>query len=422
VLPTLQLNTQPVGSSFFPAALDRGVTLLEPFGGLGAGLEMALRSGLPVKRYLYCDSRDSARAIAAHRAHNLAALFPALLPPQALEGAFSLPQDVRLIKTEHLVSAGAAQQDSQWLVVGGWPCQDFSNAGKRRGLQGERASLLSELTRLVGTLQQLQPKLPPAYIIENVAFQLSCRPHLAADFEQVCGVLHAPVVLDAAAFGSLAHRVRNWWTNLCAPRLLVAAAQQVKRPAGRGVHLALGPGRHAQPVKNADQPPRWPCDAPGRPRQAWPTLMAHPFSYAFRPGEPGSVWDDQQQRWDQPSAEEREVALGYEPGSTAAPGASERDRCSALGECMDANCLQGLMAIARAWWRRDAPQPAGASALQPQVSQAGSGGGAAQLALAAAAAELEESPLAPDAAGTDIWLDANALSALQQGEIGRAHV
>jgi hypothetical protein len=52
------------------------------------------------------------------------------------EGAFSLPQDIRLLTTQHLVEAGAREQQHPWLIVAGWPCQDLSMAGKAAGLRG----------------------------------------------------------------------------------------------------------------------------------------------------------------------------------------------------------------------------------------------------------------------------------------------
>lgn len=66
-------------------------------------------------------------------------------------------------------------------------------------------------------------------------------------------------------------------------------AAQVERPANRTVSIALGPGRYSQQVKSADRPPRYCCNKPGEPMTAWPTFMAHPSSYAFRLGQPGSV-------------------------------------------------------------------------------------------------------------------------------------
>lgn len=139
-----------------------------------------------------------------------------------------------------------------------------------------RSSLLHELVRVVGTLQQLQPDLPPAYLIENVAFQTQKDSKIAVtDYQTVCDMIGYPVVLDAAQFGSLAHRVRNWWTNMCTQAELMAAVSHVQRPSGRTVSLALAPGRQAQPVRSADRLPRYLCNLPGHPMQAWPTLVAH---------------------------------------------------------------------------------------------------------------------------------------------------
>ena len=65
--------------------------------------------------------------------------------------------------------------------------------------------------------------------------------------------------------------------------------------------------------------------------EAWPTLVAHPQSYAFQPGEPGSVINADG-TCDQPTADERERAMGYPQGSTAAPSVTKQERRRALGE------------------------------------------------------------------------------------------
>src|SRR5262249_59255656 len=49
-----------------------------------------------------------------------------------------------------------------WLV-GGFPCQDLSSAGKGAGLDGARSGLWREFARLVGELR------PSLAIVENVA-------------------------------------------------------------------------------------------------------------------------------------------------------------------------------------------------------------------------------------------------------------
>ncbi|KAF6251272.1 hypothetical protein COO60DRAFT_655092 [Scenedesmus sp. NREL 46B-D3] len=84
-------------------------------------------------------------------------------------------------------------------------------------------------------------------------------------------------------------------------------AARVVRPANRTVSIALGPGRHPQEVKAADRFPRCCCNKPGEPMTAWPTFMPHQNSYAFRPGQSGSVITSAGE-YDQPTATEREFA------------------------------------------------------------------------------------------------------------------
>jgi DNA (cytosine-5)-methyltransferase 1 len=55
------------------------------------------------------------------------------------------------------------------LLVGGSPCQDFSIAGKRAGLEGRRSGLFREY------LRALEEKKPPCFIWENVKGVMSSR-------------------------------------------------------------------------------------------------------------------------------------------------------------------------------------------------------------------------------------------------------
>lgn len=49
------------------------------------------------------------------------------------------------------------------MLCGGFPCQDISNAGKRKGIEGERSGLWSEYARAIGELR------PRYVVVENVA-------------------------------------------------------------------------------------------------------------------------------------------------------------------------------------------------------------------------------------------------------------
>jgi len=132
VQPTL------VGASFFLAAEGRPIVVVDLFGGIGVGLEMALRSGLHIKRYYHVDLDGVTRQIMQHRLSVLQQQYPDQLPVSALQGVWDLPQDVHAISEGDLRPVGAGRGE-QWLVVAGWPCQDLSRAGKQAGLAGLRS-------------------------------------------------------------------------------------------------------------------------------------------------------------------------------------------------------------------------------------------------------------------------------------------
>lgn len=59
------------------------------------------------------------------------------------------------------------KHEGDWIVTGGFPCQDLSVAGKGAGINGNRSGLWFEMLR---TIRQLQPKF---VIVENVPVLLS---------------------------------------------------------------------------------------------------------------------------------------------------------------------------------------------------------------------------------------------------------
>lgn len=92
------------------------------------------------------------------------------------------------------------------LLTGGSPCQDFSIAGKRRGLEGSRSSLAWEFIRC------LRSKKPRYFIWENVKGVLSSNE--GKDFECLCeefcksGYAIDFEVLNAKNFGVPQNRER----------------------------------------------------------------------------------------------------------------------------------------------------------------------------------------------------------------------
>lgn len=73
--------------------------------------------------------------------------------------------DVKGVTGEQLQSAGFIPE--RGIITGGFPCQDLSIAGLRKGLAGERSGLFHEIIRLTDELQ------PQFIILENVAGLLS---------------------------------------------------------------------------------------------------------------------------------------------------------------------------------------------------------------------------------------------------------
>jgi hypothetical protein len=54
------------------------------------------------------------------------------------------------------------------VLVGGWPCQDLSQAGRTAGLDGDQSGLVSHIFRLIDASRDK----PNTVILENVAFSL----------------------------------------------------------------------------------------------------------------------------------------------------------------------------------------------------------------------------------------------------------
>jgi hypothetical protein len=360
ICPTAALCTQPVGAAVMAAGAGRGIVLLEPFGGLCAGLEACLRMGIRVRRYLYADTAQPAREVAHQRLQQLRARYPNLLPASAISGSLTaLPQDITAISSQHLLAAGAAA-DQQWLVIAGWPCQDMSAAGRQQGLAGARSGTFFSLLNILGSLQQLQPSKPPGFLLENAAFDHQWKAPsavLTSDMATIHSSLGPHIVCDAAQFGSYAHRLRAYWTNLASPEQLRAAVAGVQRAPGRLVAHILDYPRVPQVVRRADQAtpsyPMYPVNHVGQPAAALPTLVATRGSYAFRDQGPGMVFDpavrnssDRSGALQEPNPDERERAMGYATGTTAAPGVTAAQRHTLTGNAFDMHALEGLLSIA----------------------------------------------------------------------------
>ena len=92
------------------------------------------------------------------------------------------------------------------LICGGFPCQDLSVAGKRKGMDGERSGLWYEFARIIAELK------PPWVVIENVPGLLSS--NKGNDFAIIlrwlgeCGYYASWRILDSQYWGVAQRRRR----------------------------------------------------------------------------------------------------------------------------------------------------------------------------------------------------------------------
>jgi DNA (cytosine-5)-methyltransferase 1 len=148
------------------------------FAGVG-GIELGLsRSGFEAS--MLCEFDPAAQAV-------LRARFPGAELTSDVRELKRLPKDVD-------------------LVTAGFPCQDLSQAGKTRGIEGERSGLVAEVFRL------LRKSDVPTVLIENVSFMLQLDGGRAMQFAvenlTAMGYRWAYRVLDSQAFGLPQRRQR----------------------------------------------------------------------------------------------------------------------------------------------------------------------------------------------------------------------
>jgi DNA (cytosine-5)-methyltransferase 1 len=112
--------------------------------------------------------------------------------------------DVKEVSGEQLRSAGFIPE--RGIITGGFPCQDLSIAGLRKGLEGERSGLFYEIIRLT---DELRPKF---ILLENVPGLLSSQQGrdmgivITALVERGYGICWR--VLDSQNFGVAQRRKR----------------------------------------------------------------------------------------------------------------------------------------------------------------------------------------------------------------------
>lgn len=165
----LDLSLKSVAAVARPIGTQHTVVGL--FAGIG-GLERGLRRA-GHDTALLCENDPAAMAVLRHR-------FPSVPLHDDVCTLHELP-------------------DSVSLVVGGFPCQDLSQAGKTAGISGSRSGLVGEVFRLVNQHQT------PWILLENVPFMLQLSAGRAMDVIttrlEAMGYSWAYRVVDSRSFG-----------------------------------------------------------------------------------------------------------------------------------------------------------------------------------------------------------------------------
>ncbi|OAE24016.1 hypothetical protein AXG93_4079s1050 [Marchantia polymorpha subsp. ruderalis] len=176
------------------------------------------------------------------------------------------------------------------------------------------------------------------------------RVQFMASVHEVRAWIGSAVLLDPARVGSRAHRARLWCTNLVSREILRHAYDSVHRDPTLTVDRILDLSRYSHKVRVADRSPMALVNRVGQPRMALPTLVNYPASHAYRDGGPGLLWDSTLHQLVEPNADERERAMEFMTGVTAASSVSEASRRKVLGQAMDLNCLTWILEIEQDDW------------------------------------------------------------------------
>lgn len=126
--------------------------------------------------------------------------YPQLVLRKNFPGA-PIYDDVRTITGAKLATDGIDTID---LVCGGFPCQDISNAGRRKGLNGAKSSLWFEMLRIIRDTK------PSWVIVENSAHGKKHWLPVATEGLRELGFETVALEISAADIGANHERRRCW--------------------------------------------------------------------------------------------------------------------------------------------------------------------------------------------------------------------
>ncbi|KAK3260918.1 hypothetical protein CYMTET_30150 [Cymbomonas tetramitiformis] len=280
-----------------------------------AGLEMLLRNGVEVNKYLYQDVSEHSKRVAKVRCAEMVRQYPAQLRAGALS-LETLPNDMKLTIRDTLIQQGA--------------------------LTGSESNLHD-------LLQQLQPLNPPAYIFENVSpllvQQMNSRISKEV-FPHIARIVGQPVSFDAAQLGSYTHRLRAYWSNLHDKAQSDSLMKSVERPPNRWVTDVIGEDGSPERCGTQTGFPHYRCNVVGKPMMALPTIMATQSSHTFRDDRAGTVVSkDGTGLIREVDLDEKARAMGYSADVLRRSGLSDMGLQVVLGLAMDRRAMEALYAV-----------------------------------------------------------------------------
>lgn len=156
------------------------MNVLSLFDGISCGQVALQRAGIPVTRYFASEIEKHAITVTQHNWPNTVQL-----------------GDV--VTVRKMVEAGILPQID--LLMGGSPCQGFSNAGRGKGFNDPRSKLFFEFAAIKAILK------PHWFLLENVKMK-------KADMDIISFWLGVePIFINSADF-SAQNRQRYYWTNI----------------------------------------------------------------------------------------------------------------------------------------------------------------------------------------------------------------
>lgn len=100
--------------------------------------------------------------------------------------------DISKITTEQILKVGGLKPTEPALVIGGPPCQSFSLAGKRMGMDDPKGMLVLEFIRIV------RESLPVAFVMENVKGMVNWKGGKA--IEAIMNEISEPIVFNGTEY------------------------------------------------------------------------------------------------------------------------------------------------------------------------------------------------------------------------------